>query len=530
MRGRLSILAGVFVFASLAVGQTADPFEAKVRALSHPKYAEREKTARDLIAAGEPALKALKAAQTSTDEELSSRATAVVAKIERAVRSQRLLVAPTLALKFDKVSLDKAVTELAQKTGLRFMVDGTKIKDVKRPITLDTGDVPFWDAVQAFYRAAGLSEDDSPQPPQSPMSSAETRVVRQGFGRVEISSSYMPGGQFAHPAIRLIDGTHNAPAITGQAFRVRALPAGFTANKYDDIKGELTLHLDIDAVPAMSVVEILGIEVRKAIADDRRVLAITYPAQADGGSVYANDLQIAVAQRMVIIDEMASMDFNNSSGTHYAITLKTGGSRPKQLAELHGIVVARIIAPPEPLLTVSDIFGKGRGQTVRTEGLTCEVLAKRPPAVPLAQSPEPPRIVGQPPAPPSQIQESATPRGPTESFVVRIVSSADETNDMLNVPIRMKGRVQQFIRINRRGGPRSFPTPNFEVRNEKGLPIRIVNSQVIDSNFDGSMMSQDVRVTIERPVGGLDGISLTFTARRPATVEMPFVLKDLPLP
>ena len=98
MRGCHAGLAWLLLLASTAVAQPPDPFEAKVRDLSHPRYAEREKAARDLIAAGEPALKALKATLNSTDEELRSRAAAVAEKIERAVRTQRLLVAPLAAV------------------------------------------------------------------------------------------------------------------------------------------------------------------------------------------------------------------------------------------------------------------------------------------------------------------------------------------------------------------------------------------------------------------------------------------------
>jgi hypothetical protein len=520
MRGCLSGLAGVVIFALPVVAQSADPFEAKVQALTHPKYAEREKAARDLMAAGEPALTALKAVQASTDEELRSRAAAIAEKIERVARSKRLLVAPTLNVKFDKVPLDMAVAELGQKTGLRFLVDGTKIKDVKHPITFETGELPFWEAVQAFYRAAGLTEDDSPLPPTT-----DSRI-RSNLGRVDVRSSYIAGGQSATPAIRLIDGSQDAPSAASQAFRVRALPAGFAANKRDDAKGELTIHLDIDALPTMTVVEILGVEVRKAIADDRRVLASAYPAQTPHGDYFGNDVQMLVAQQLVIMtDDLMSADPNGSSGTHYAVTLKTGGSRPKHLSELHGIVVARIIAPPEPVLTVADIFGKGRGQVFRTEGLTCEVLAERPQA---EKPPPPPRIVSGPPPP--RTPEPPLAVGATESFVVRVVSTADQMNDILNVPIQMKGRMQQFIRINRGRGARSFPSPSFQVRTEKGMPVRVVGTQIIDSTFNGSTMSQDVRITIDRPLGGADGISLTLTSRRPATVEMPFVLRNVQLP
>src|SRR5262245_38488390 len=96
---------GILTWLLLAVplaAQAPDSFDAKVQGLTHPRYAEREKAARELIAVGEPALKALRAVSTSPDPELRARAAYVAEKIDRAVRSERLLIAPKLALKFDK--------------------------------------------------------------------------------------------------------------------------------------------------------------------------------------------------------------------------------------------------------------------------------------------------------------------------------------------------------------------------------------------------------------------------------------------
>src|SRR5262249_32336051 len=131
----------------------------KVQGLAHPRYAEREKAARDLVVVGEPALKALRAASTSADPELRMRAAAIAEQIDRALRSERLLAAPKIAIKLDKVPLQQAVNEVGKKTGLRFQLEPTKDADFRRPVTIDTGEVPFWDAVQAFYTAAGLMEN-----------------------------------------------------------------------------------------------------------------------------------------------------------------------------------------------------------------------------------------------------------------------------------------------------------------------------------------------------------------------------------
>src|SRR5262245_12808760 len=231
LRRQLLAVIGWALVAGPLAAESPDPYEAKVRELTRPRYAEREKAARELEAAGEPALKALKSAQASNDEDLRARAAVVADKIERAVRSKRLLKAPTLTLKFDNVPLDQAVNELSNKTGLRFTLDGAKVANVRRSITLDTGEVPFWEAVHAFYRAAVLTEDDSPREP-TPSSDVSTRRMQIRRLSIEASSGF-PGSAVT----RLVDGKLE-PAATDAAFRVRALPANFAQNKYDDQKRE----------------------------------------------------------------------------------------------------------------------------------------------------------------------------------------------------------------------------------------------------------------------------------------------------
>jgi hypothetical protein len=515
-RQLLAVVGSALLAAPLAA-ESPDPYEPKVRGLTNPRYAEREKAARELEAAGEPALKALKAAQTSADEELRARAALVAEKIERAARSKKLLAAPKLALKFDNVPLDQAVNELSNKTGLRFTLDGAKVANVRRSITLDTGEVPFWEAVQAFYRAASLTEDDAPRDPTP--SDQYTRSMR--VRRLELSGTQTL-------TTRLIDGKLE-PAATGAAFRVRALPAAFGQNKYDEQKGEVTVHLDVDSVPALTTIDIVGVEVRKAVTNDRMALAPAYPAR-EMSSLFGDFAFAGAGQQLVIVNGDLVIDgWNGSGGSQFPVTLKTHGSRPKQLAELHGVVVARVMTPPEPILTVSDVFGKAKGQTFRAEGLTCQVTAVNPKAGEL-QTPGrmsvAPRPVATTPAP---ARAAGTPVD-MAGFSVRLVSTGEATNEIVNLPIQIKGKLQPFIRLNRRMGATQQHMPEFQVRDADGNLLRVLASRQTESSFDGVTLTQEIQLTIDKPAKGLDGVSFTLTSRRPATVEMPFVLKDVPLP
>lgn len=466
--------------------QPADSLDARVRALAHPRYAEREKAARELEVIGEPALKALREVARSNDEELRSRAAAVADRIERSIRSERLLAAPKLALKFDKVPLDRAVTEFAAKAQRHVVLDKAAVKNPDRTVTVDTGEMPYWEAVQAFYRAAGLVEDDEPfaAPPPGSGPGSGPRAVRRLQGPAMTN------------AIRLIDG-ESGPVFADRAIRVRLLRPGFGENKYDDIKGEVTFHIDVDPAPTLAVREIIGIEVRKAVTDDGRPLAAAFPAPPPPTDLAYQEAiilkQVMVANGSMMIEGMPGM-------AAQPVTLKTDGLRPKKLAEFQGTVVARVITPPEPLVTVNQLL-QAKNREATADGITV------------------------------QVKDVNT--GPGDRVVVqaRVVTRMDLADEVLAVPIQMKGRVRQFIRINRRSEGFGGQLPDLKVHDAAGAPIRGLSAQVTNMRFDGTTMIQDVKLSFEKPATpGGDSLNLVLMGKRPAVVEMPFTLRDVPLP
>jgi hypothetical protein len=496
LRARLLGIVAVPLVASTLTAQ--DSFETKVQALAHPRYAEREKASRDLLSIGEPALKALRAAATSADPELRARAAAIAERIDRAVRSDRLLVAPKIALKLDKVPLQQAVTEVANKTGLRFQHDPEKDTNLQRPVTLDTGEVPFWQAVQAFYDAAGLVENDMLA--SESVGSSDERLVRERLVKLRLSRLEEPSG-----FIRLTDSksvsatTSRTPAVIDKAIRVRALPTAFHQNKFDGATGEITFHLDVDAAPALTIQEIYGIEVRRAMADGRQLTA-AYPS-TPLQPVHGAYEQLLIAKQVVVVNGEMVLDGGTGSQTSYPVTLKTGDTRPRQLTTLEGVVVAQIVAPPEELLTISNVFGKDKPEARTADGVALSV-------------------------------QSASDGGSTGQPVVRIraASNVDSVNEFLNFPVQVKGRVRPFIRIKRLTGEMAVNTPDLQFRDADGKPAKVMSSRIVSVRNDGVTWSQEVEFRLEKPAGGLNNVSLTLSARRPVMVEMPFILKDLLLP
>jgi hypothetical protein len=490
LHGRFLGLVGTTLLAAPLAAQTADPLAGKVQNLAHPRYAEREKAARELEAAGEPALAALKPALQSKDEELRARAAVVAERIERAVRSDRLLAPPKLALKFDKTPLDQAVREFSAKTQIRAMLDKTKIKNPDRTVTVDTGEVPFWEAVHAFYKAAELAEDDSPLTP-SPVNRADTRAGR--IRQLELNGG---PGRAAMGVTRLADGPPVLPADLAHALRVRALPVNHTGNQYDETRGEVTFQLDVDSAPGVPLREVIGIEVRKVTADDGRELAAAHPVPPI--AAFGWEEQMLVRQIAIASGDLEITD--STGGSARAVTLKTGGLRPKKLAELRGVVVARVVAPPEPLVTLGQLLSK-EGREASGEGMTV------------------------------QVQGLKSDKDGRTTVQLRLVTRTDLADDVLNLPIQLKGQVRQFIRINR-GGLRADPgkLPDFKVLDRAGQPLKGLSAQVTGMTFDGTTMAQDVRMSFDKPAAGLDDLSLVLLGKRTVAVEMPFVLKDVPLP
>lgn len=485
LRGRCSsILLSLAVVAPLSA-QTPDPYEAKVQGLAHPRYAEREKAARELIAIGEPALKSLRAVSSSPDPELRARAAIVAEKIDRAVRSERLLVASKLAIKLDKVPLQQALAQVSQKSGLRFHLDSSKETNSQRPITLDTGEVPFWEAVHAFYSAAGLVENDIP-----------TADVTSDSRRTRLYAETL-SGRARGDVIRVIDRKSaltrsTASEFTAKAIRVRALPAAFPQNKFDAATGECTLNLDVDAAPNLPIQELIGVEIKRAMTDERQVLAPAYPVAPYQSGFYGME-QMLVARQIVINGDLIMEDGVGGS-PFYPVTLKAGTSHPRKLSELDGVVVARMLAQTEPLITVPDVFGKAKEQSFRSEGHSFQIIDAKP-----------------------------------GSLHVRVTTSADSINEILNLAVQVKGRMQPFVRINRRSGGSSQSAPEFQLRDSDGKIIK-TTTQVTGSANDGTTVTFEVLLRVDKSASTTSNASLTMTGRRSVIVEMPFVLKDVELP
>src|SRR5262249_2872619 len=143
----------------------AEPPDAKtidklVERLGSEDFTDREKAATDLDACGAAALPALRKAAESKDAEISKRSAELVAKIEKRVESERLLAPKRVHLIYKDTPIAEAVADFAKKSGYPLTLSDPENKLADRKITLDTGDVTFWQAFDQFCTKADLIEMD----------------------------------------------------------------------------------------------------------------------------------------------------------------------------------------------------------------------------------------------------------------------------------------------------------------------------------------------------------------------------------
>src|SRR5262245_55699521 len=131
-----------------------------VEQLGSDSFNVRKKAYEQLQAMGEAALPALQKATSSKDTEVRKKASELVAKIEKQAATTKALAATQVHLVYKNTPVKDAVADLKKKTGYLIVLHDpdNKLKDKK--VTLDTGKVNFWVALEKFCDAAGVVEGD----------------------------------------------------------------------------------------------------------------------------------------------------------------------------------------------------------------------------------------------------------------------------------------------------------------------------------------------------------------------------------
>jgi hypothetical protein len=105
------------------------------------------------------ASESLQQAAKDSDPEVSRRASDLLTYFEDQIKSLKLLTPKKVNLKLSDVSVADAIKDLAKQSGYPIRLDD-KAK-AERKVSMETGEVPFWEAFDQLCQKAGLVEKES---------------------------------------------------------------------------------------------------------------------------------------------------------------------------------------------------------------------------------------------------------------------------------------------------------------------------------------------------------------------------------
>jgi hypothetical protein len=488
----LLVLAG-----SLALPLAGSRAEIKVPArvadliaqLGSEKYAEREEAARALDAVGPAALPGLRAAAQGDDPEVSRRAAELVTAIERRQETDRLLRPKDVRLVLDNVTVPEAIARLAKETGYPIQLRPDQARGLaERRVTLDTGQTTYWEALARLCEAAGLREQEVKHPnPQE-----QAGYVASGKGRRMVFVDGSASLALAHPAgpLTLEDGKALAlPTCRAGALRVRVLPP--QAASADPGRGdvEVPLTLEIKTEPNLGWEGLVAVRVDKAMDDRGQSLRPTGPYVHGGNS------PSEVYEEVVMVWDGHSQLPGAGAPRPVALHLRLADRPSRRLVELHGTLAARVRTPPEPLVRVADVLKAGDKTFEAVDGTVLRVTEAKKESDGLYK-----------------VEVSVTPPPPTTDV------------DALGLGVR-------FVRVNR-GVPGKVTVSHKEgtcpltLFDAKGQPLRLTTGNYL---ADGNTGQKSFTLIFQPGADQGEPAKLVYTERRTALIEVPFVLKDVPL-
>jgi hypothetical protein len=336
----LTVLGLSFIAVPAPAADKADGrIDKLVEQLGNDDFNEREKASAALDAVGEPALDALRRAVKSTDEEVHKRAETLVGKIEKRLETANALKAKRVHLVFKGASLNEALLDFEKQSGYHFTLIGSESEFASRKVTLDTGDAPFWQALDQFCDQAGLKEIEAREqkPTPEPLPAA---VSEQVF---------------------LINGNaETRPTDAASAIRIRIPPK--TGRSDAPQTGDIPFTLQLSLEPRLRWVAVERVVITKAVDDQKQELtqaadplpAAPPPLGVGPAAGFAGGIAPAIPANP------GARSLHQDAG----FRLKEGEKYSKSLTELSGTVTASILTESAPIITAPDIL-KAAGKTFK---------------------------------------------------------------------------------------------------------------------------------------------------------------------
>jgi hypothetical protein len=464
--------------------EEADNLPRWIKQLGSARFREREAATTALLKQRTPqALALLRQTAQNGDPDVRKRAREVLAVVERRLETETVLAPLKLRLDFKDVPVADAVADFARRTGLKVVLaDSDKGKLANRKVTISTGEVSIWEALRQLCEKAGLNE----QPPEHGSKQAMNPYENLGGGRI-VWRSYRQYPLPVEERIFLADGIATRPMFQAGSLRIQAVPRPpLVGPPWRET--ELTLAVDVE--PRFTWNRLVSIRIEEAVDD--RGQKLVKPEMVVGELPQQHNLE----EFAIIWDGM--YEEPRQPSREGAVKLKLGQKSAKKLTELRGRLAAEIEVPPSRLIDIADIL-KASGKTFP---------------------------------------------GPDSSQVRVIEAKADETGQyLIKVEVILPPPPKQHLRAGNviwlnRGPVPAGGTVNLSAAEVEQKGLRLFDAQgqpflLATGHYDNPAKPEDpLTYTLyfqPRKEQG-DPVRLELSAKRNVIVEVPFVLKDVPLP
>jgi hypothetical protein len=480
-----------------ADGASADP-QRLVAALASADFRERETAARRLERLGDEALEPLRRAAAQGDAETRRRAAELVERICRRRAADRLLAPAFLDLDYRRTPLAAAVADLSRRAQMPISLHGDPVALGRRTVTLTAQKVTPWQALRLFCSQTGLHESDyrSPSSPPVPLAGEEGRGVREGtlvLGQTLVRRGQLSAITVPVPAtqVELMDGSGpELAAHLAGSVRVRAAPVGVQQAG----AGTYSLFVLISAEPRLALEGPTDLRVERAVDESGRLLgahAIWPPPNEDhddwprGGRVPA----IVTNRRRGPV----------------SIGLDVGAtSAPKRLRELAGVVTLSTF-PAETVVTLLKP-GDSKGEVVQTGN-----MAFTPKSFTRHSD--------------GDVRTTVEVRLP---YGTRLDSPV---GGLIGMPGRGRGAwagQELYVEEARVAGDHQYQ--GLCILDASGRLFEAVSGDTVITGLFPQWYTVRITALFRPPANGEAAAKLTFAVRRPVTIDVPFVLRDVPLP
>jgi hypothetical protein len=489
------LFAGTWALGLAGVARPDDGrIDRLINQLASSSYADREEASKGLDEIGAPALDALRKAAGAKDAEVRRRADALVRRIEQRVENAQLLAPQKVRLVYKDTPLADAVADLAKKTGFVITLAEDKVKPEGRTVTLDTGEVTFWEAFDKFCAAAGVVETTA-KPAAAPKGntviSGSVVVIGGGGIRTSPSDITKPETPDKPEPIQLGDGkVRETPAHYAGSLRVAAQPPDVAVAGQTKGNGEYLLGLEVSAEPSLRFQRPLGLRIDRAVDDQGQTLKQQLVSfgkpQANRGN-----------PSMIVNGVPYYPDDGTAEAVNRQVPVKLAqGEKPaKVLKELSGTVVGLVYAAPQTLVTVDDVT-QATGKVVQGPGGSWLKVLE------------------------TARQEDGTYK---VRFLVETPPRGAEDNSA--VPVNMNVIINGRKVNNTNDEPLSGQ--NFELTDPKGKAFELVKATDTGKRAGSA---RELEVVYQPADGQGEPAKFSYNGRRSAIVEVPFTLKNVPLP